>query len=377
MCGMTGVLTTTRQIYADDFLSDSFVASMLRGVDSSGIVSIDLPSSTYNLHKLPVNGLFFKDDRVTKSIMMYATAANSLTMCHVRAATVGSVTLSNAHPFEITKENGDILLGTHNGTLTGWKSNSTAKLYNVDSEWALSRIAEDGVDAFKDISGAFAFVWWDGSDNGVLHMARNKERTLYVALLKDGGMAYASEAGMLYWLLERNNMKINGSILSLDPDKHYMFPVDKPEDFTKEDLPKKEISYSGSYQGMYSHNSSSTFLSTVDQVKKIIEEASGKTNVVSLNAHPSEQKLAQEYGWFGERAVFTQLEVNDEGDTVGIAETFSTEFDAIIRGDQTKKFDPEDEWLCTVVGVEEYGQDMVLILSEPYRTIESKFEMEE
>lgn len=377
MCGLAGILTTTRQVYADDFLSDSFVANMLRGVDSSGIVNIDLTDSTYHLHKLPVSGLFFKDDKITKRIMSYATAAKSLTMCHVRAATVGNVTVSNAHPFEIVKENTDVLLGTHNGTLTGWRTSSTARGYDVDSEWALSRIAEEGIDAFKEIFGAYAFVWWDGSDTGVLHMARNKERSLYVAMLKDGGMAYASEAGMLYWLLERNHMKINGSILSLDPDKHYMFPVDKPEEFTKEDLPKKEYAYTGGYQGTYSQNTNTTYLTTVDQVKRVIEEASGKSNVTSVHAHPSEQKLAVEYGWFMERAVFTQLEVNFEGNTIGIAETQAHEFDAIILGDQTKKYDPNNEWLCNVIGVREDDKDIVLVLSEPYRTIEHTFEMED
>lgn len=370
MCGIFGFLTNKRENYADDFLSDAFVTSMLRGTDSSGIASISLSDATYFLHKLPVNGLHFKGDKVAKRYMGYGTTAETLSMCHVRAATVGDVSISNSHPF-IAEHEGSTLIGTHNGTLTSWKHLASAKGYEVDSDWALNEIKRKGIDAFKDISGAYAFVWWDGADDQVLHMARNKERPLFIAFLESGGMAYASEAGMLYWLLERNAIKMVGSILSLDVDKHYKFPVDDVQNFTTEALPVKEYNYTGANYGRYGTNTTTTYQTTVDKVKGVISRAAGvtKLEVTSLAAHPAEVKLAQDYGWYGERAVFTQLEVDSVGDTVGIAETSSTEFDAVIRGDMTAKFDPEQEWLCTVVGVKEDGQDMTLILSEPYRTL--------
>lgn len=371
MCGVFGFLTTKREIYADDFLSDAFVTSMLRGVDSSGIASVSLADATYFLQKLPVTGLHFKDDRVAKRYMGYGTAPNTLTMCHVRAATVGDVSISNSHPFAVEFD-GNTLIGTHNGTLTSWKHLSSAKGYDVDSEWAMSRIAEEGIDAFKSFSGAYAMTWWDGADPEVLHMARNKERPLFIAFLESGGMAYASEAGMLFWLLERNNIKMLGPILSLDVDKHYQFPIDNPQDFTTEDLPVKEVVYNstnyGNY-GSYDRNRTVTYMTTVDKVMAVIKGATPKTDATSLHAHPAEVKLAQDYGWYGERAEFTFLEVDGDGNSYGICETASTEFDAIIKGDMTDKHDINSEWVCTVIGVKEEGQDMTLILSQPYKTL--------
>lgn len=374
MCGQMGILTTSRQVYADDFLSDAFVASMLRGVDSSGIASINLQDSSYYLHKLPVSGLFFKDDKVAKRYIGYSTAPDTLSMCHVRAATVGAVSMSNAHPFEIEKDNGDILIGTHNGTLTNWKSRSTARGFDVDSEWALTLIAEEGIEAFEQITGAFAFVWWDGSDSKVLHMARNKERPMHVAFLKDGGMAYASEPGMLFWLLERNSMKVDGRILSLDEDQHYMFPVDNPKEFTKETLPKKSYSHTNTFSTNYTFN----YKTCVDKVKEIIYESSrtSTTTNSSEEVTAAEKRLAQDYGWYGERALFIPVLV-DKGITEGIATAAHVEFDAKIKGDMFYKgFDPTHEWACTVIGVQETAKDVVLILSQPYRTIPEHAEEE-
>lgn len=371
MCGIFGTLTTSRQIYADDFLADAFVASMLRGVDSSGIASINLSDNSYYLHKLPVNGLFFKDDRVAKRYMGYATTQDTLTMCHVRAATVGSISMSNAHPFEIERTNGDVLLGTHNGTLQNWKHLKSAKGYDVDSEWAMAHIANEGMKAFEDFTGAYAFVWWDGGDAKVLHMARNNERPINIAFLKDGGMVYASEPGMLFWLAERNNLKLDGPILSLDVDQHYMFPTDNPKQFTKEPIPKKVYTYSSTY----GTNTTSTYKTTVDNVKEIIA-AAGQQLPATESATAKEAQLAKDYGWYGERAIFTPVFV-DAGVTEGAAEACRTEFDAKIKGDMfTKGFDPNHDWLCTVIGVEETDKDIILILSQPYRTMPEYVEQE-
>lgn len=101
MCGMMGIMTGAREFFADDFIKDSFTTSMLRGVDSSGIAMIDPDTQRSLVHKLPIAGNFFVEDKVAAEIIKAAGAARSLTMCHVRAATVGKVTVSNAHPFEI------------------------------------------------------------------------------------------------------------------------------------------------------------------------------------------------------------------------------------------------------------------------------------
>lgn len=361
MCGIFGVVNTSRQIYADDFISDAFVGSMLRGVDSSGIASINVANTDYFLHKLPMNGLYFKDERVAKRYISYANNKDTFTMCHVRAATVGDVTTSNAHPFAIERDDESVLIGTHNGTLTGWKQEKSARGFDVDSEWALTHIATEGIKAFEDFTGAYAFVWWDGGDSEVIHMARNDQRPISVVFLKDGGMAYASEPGMLFWLLERNNIKMDGPILTLDAGQHYMFPVADPKKFTKEALPKKTYNYTNTYGTNYT----STYKTNVDNVKLLIEGSKPIKRVVSKG----EVDLAREYGWYGVKADFTPI-MYDDNTTEGIAEASGVEFDAIILGNAVAKgFDINHEWLCHVIGVRENGDDIVLILSEPYKTV--------
>lgn len=359
MCGQFGILTTSAEHSADDFISDAFVTSMLRGVDSSGVVNIDLARNIYELHKLPVAGLHFVTDKVTKRLVRYAGLAKQLTMCHVRAATQGEVRLSNAHPFEIDTGEG-ILIGTHNGTLTGWKYSKYGKDYDVDSEWALSLIAEKGIEAFKEFTGAYSFVWWDGRDGSKLHMVRNKERPMSVAFLKGGGMAWASEPGMLFWLLERNSIQMDGRIVELLADKHYEFSTLKARDVTITELPKKPQPLTHS-TGTYGTNISTTYRTTVEKMDALIA-AAAKIKI------PSEEKLARDYGWYGEKAEFVPISVNSKNEVEGIAVVCNTEFDAIVRGD-TSGFAFNTEWVSTVVGVLEEGQDMTLVLSRPSHTV--------
>lgn len=382
MCGQFGIVTNTSHVHtADDFLADAFTASMLRGVDSSGIANIDIKKNQYDLHKLPVNGLFFTGDTIAKRLMKYGTSPQQISMCHVRAATTGSVSVSNAHPFAAEREE-EVLVGTHNGTLTGWANKPGARAYDVDSEWALNHITDKGLEAFKDFNGAFSFVWWRGSDKETLHMARNKERTMCVAFLRNGGMAYASEAGMLYWLLERNNLFMDGPILFLDEDKYYKFSVKSPKEFTTEELPKPAVTvFTSATYGRYGTNTSTTYKTTVDKVKDLLAKASKEEETpvpladeegeerVFPQAYESEIKLAREYGWFDIEGEFTPMQVDGAGNTRGIVEVCGTEFDAVVRGDWRGIYGMDDVWKCIVLGAQDEHDVITLILSKPTKTI--------
>lgn len=374
MCGQFGILTTSSNINADDFLSDAFVTSMLRGVDSSGIANIDLKRNTYLVHKLPVSGLFFKDENVAKRVIKYSTSAKQLSMCHVRAATVGNITVSNAHPFAVEKQD-FTLVGTHNGTLTGWSTKKDGKYFDVDSEWALNRIAEEGIDAFKEFNGAYSFVWWRGDEPETLFMARNSERPMAVVFLKDGGMAYASEAGMLYWLLERNSIPMESKVLILDKGKLYKFPVDNPSEFTTEDLPAP--SYYSYGTGYASSNRSYYYKTTVENVKELIAQAKASPSQEPgedgkeysfPQAYQSEITLARDYGWFDMDAEFILDKVDGAGHSHGYCEVAGHDFDAFIRGDFGGVHPLDHIWKCKVLGVQEEGNKMVLVLSSPSKT---------
>lgn len=244
MCGIHLFINgKNRSNKADDFIAQGFVTNMLRGTDSSGIVGIDAEKGDLTLQKLPISGMYFPQDKLAQSLIKRAGYKNHLTICHTRAATLGAISQPNAHPFvasdyeegtgACTRE----LVGVHNGTLVNWKSKKDANLYDVDSEWAMNHILDNGIDAFKDFDGAFCMAWWDSDDWLTLNIARNDQRPLFIAFVEGGGMAGASEAGMLAWLLERNQMKLDGPIRELEAGQLYKFEVTDPKAFTKQALP--------------------------------------------------------------------------------------------------------------------------------------------
>lgn len=394
MCGQFGIMTGGREVYADDFIKDAFTASMLRGIDSSGLAMIDPDTSRYLVHKLPVAGNFFAEDRIAGEMIRAAGAPRSLTMCHVRAATVGKVNMSNAHPFEIvTKERN--VVGTHNGTLRGWQTKTGASTYTVDSEWALSRIARERTDAFEEITGAFAFAWWESDDPEVLNLARNDERPLAVAFIENGGMAYASEPGMLFWLLERNRIKMEGPIIVLDTDTLYRFEVGHPKDFTKSMLPKPPVAVSSysSTTGTYNYGNNRHFSYTVmDNVTSLLAQIGGEAltpltrddgEEYTTNfplAFESEIALAKSYGWHDVEVEFYPTEVTKSGNTVGIADVVdgNYSYEGFIRGDHST-WPMSHTWKCRILGVQDDAAGaMIFILDKPFKTIAPvEHEMEE
>lgn len=354
--------------YAFGFLRDGFTANMVRGKDSAGIAAIDLDQLDYMVHKLPLPGMYFAEDAVAEDLMKDACAKNSLAMTHVRAATQGSINLRNAHPFEIVREEFS-MVGVHNGTLSQWRYKTDGNKYEVDSEWALNRIADKGLDAFKEFSGSYAFVWWRGDNPDTLYMARNKERPMAVAFLKNGGMAYGSEAGMLYWLLERNKIEVK-QIMLLEEGKLYEFDVAKPENYTTTDLPAGPAAWTTT-PGSYS--TTRTYTTTVERVDTLIKEAIQNTAANEERDFPmafeQEVKLAKEYGWHDIEADFSPMYVDNNGDTVGIAEVLGTEMDAVVRGNYKGQFSMETVWRCWVLGLQDAANNLTLVLDKPRKEI--------
>lgn len=375
MCGLHGIFTNKKEHNADSFMRNAFTANMLRGVDSSGVAQIDVDLNEYNYHKLPVSGNFFVQDGVADGILSAASKAKTLTMGHVRAATVGKVSMANAHPFVVEQEDEEygsrVLIGMHNGTLTGWSSNKNAKYYNVDSEWALNHIAEEGFDAFEDIRGAFCFTWWDSDKPTMLNIARNSERTLYVAMLKSGGLAYASEAGMLYWLLERNKVEMDGPILELEAGYWYKFDVDDVKNFDKLKLPSTSYTYTAVQPKV------TTSPTVVSKVAALLERAKNQgatalvpstNNVTTLpkrdrNVSMAEYKAARDLHMLGEVAAFVPYMEWAEG-IEGTATLNGSEVTATVRGYDTN-FSEDEVWNCKVIGVQDNDDEIVVILSPP------------
>lgn len=388
MCGLHGIITDKHETNADDFIRSAFVANMLRGTDSSGIASINVNKLTYDYNKLPVPGMYFVQDNATDGLIRDASKAKHITMCHVRAATVGKVNMKNAHPFVVMGDDGRVVIGTHNGTLQGWSTTDSGRNYSVDSEWAINLIAEKGYEAFESIKGAYCFVWWDSDNSKVLNIARNSERPMYVAMLKSGGMAYASEAGMLHWLLERHKVPVDGNILKLSEGFWYKFDTNNPKEFDKIKLPEQNKSSQYNNYTNYNNQQHSRYptttstWSTIAEIKSIIEaykKDDGKkgdkkeeetTNVVDGrfrhgNVTLEEHNNARNLSLLGEIVEFSPI--SEWADSIdGIAFCQNAELAASVRGYDVQ-FGSNDVWTCKIIGVQDDHEDMTLILDVPIK----------
>lgn len=226
MCGIVFVINSgTHCNGLDSFFSDALLASQVRGTDSTGVFQI---KNTFhaqnerdvNFFKKAMPATMYLEDRDAESIIRQVPYSLA-TVGHVRAATQGNVTVNNAHPFTVKREDGSRLIGVHNGTLNNWKSKEDGDKFAVDSEWLLNKLAVDGADAFEAFDGAFALVWYDSRKPDKLFLARNDKRPLYYGVSEDGKvMLAASELGMLGWIADRNGFKMKKT-----DGYSYMYPL--------------------------------------------------------------------------------------------------------------------------------------------------------
>ncbi len=362
MCGIHGIIGGSKsERNADDFLKSAFVANTLRGMDASGLAVIN--GSNFDTYKLPIAGQFFRDTRVAQDLFRQATQPHSLAIGHVRHGTSGGHGVDTAHPFECWSEDEkNVLVGVHNGTLTGWASKPNGKYYSVDSEWALNHIMLNGEKAFEDIDGAFCFVWWDDRDSGTLNIALNKERPMHVVMLKNDGMAFASEAGMLYWLLERHNIGMEGSVLELQPDHWYKFPIKEPGKYTKSELPAvKRVTYtapSTSYSGKKT---------CVEVVSDLLGKFTGSSTTSTNNAKvsPAEYRAALDFGIYSQRVKFVPI-TTFAGGTEGIVTIDNVDYTAHVLGYSPKDGKLDSDWQCSIIGLDDSNPgDPLVLLDTP------------
>lgn len=206
MCGIVFAINKPFASGTAGFMKDALVTSQVRGMDSTGIFQVD-DKGAVTTHKMACNASIFVKNADAEKIIRN-TGSSVLTVGHVRAATHGEVSINNAHPFKAFRDDGSYVIGVHNGTLQGWKFKKDATDYQVDSDWAMHMLAEEGADAFEYFTGAFAFVWYDSRDPDHLYIAKNKERPLFYMVSRDGrSIIGCSELAMLGWVSGRNGIR--------------------------------------------------------------------------------------------------------------------------------------------------------------------------
>lgn len=386
MCGIFGTVTgKARNSKLISFVKDGFIASQVRGSDSSGMTLVDtiVKGRLAGVQKLPVCGTMFLQDKAADHLIDNVDGIGNMSICHVRAATSGKVTLNNAHPFIVESTDGRAereLVGVHNGTLQGWASHKDGKYFNVDSEWALAQIFEHGIEAFRStIKGAYCFVWYDSDERKTLNFALNDQRHMFIAFTKNDDMLYASEAGMLYWLAERNDLAIDGEVLQLNPDYHYQFEVGKVREYTKVKLPKPVAAVSsvsttstgttGGYTSGYTGYTTPSTMSKVDLVLGKYLAAPSE----SPNPFRKEYEAAKALQMNGKKGVFKPVMfINNGTEVQGKLELEEDgKWDGIIRNAMHLDWQAGDEWNVSVIGLRELPDSQLLaICSKPRVTAE-------
>lgn len=263
MCGIVGVASNSPMtVQMKEFFQSLLYHDIVRGNHATGVAAIDTLDRSLCVEKraLPAD-LFLMVQPAMDNLFNHKYNYN-IYIGHNRFATQGKKDEdANAHPFV----HGDIV-GVHNGTLRDQKLLDDHKDFIVDSDNLYHHLNKNGLDdTLAKLDGAFSLVWYDKSNN-TLNFIRNDERPMAIALLTNGCWVWASEMGMLRWLISRHKSlsiatvkedKVDvQQIWQLEKGLHFMVPFkDKSRQMDKTRACKKELptftkSY-GSYSGGY------------------------------------------------------------------------------------------------------------------------------
>lgn len=199
MCGLFGVVGRGVMKKERDIFKEMMIASAVRGINSTGAAC--LAYDRVEMRKMAVNPIEFLIKLDEDRSMLLDKFQTDMLMGHTRWATVGKVTDENAHPFKNHK-----YVGAHNGTLIEHRFHMNEK---TDSENMFDEMVERGIcETLKEIRGpsAYALSIYD-IVTGHLWLGHNGRRPLCIAQDNKNEVLYwASELGMLQWILKRNDV---------------------------------------------------------------------------------------------------------------------------------------------------------------------------
>jgi len=205
MCGIVGVAGNLNQPEKKMF-RDMLLFDVVRGQDSTGVLKVPMamnqePDIAKDIGS-PLELWEFGQFNDMFDFRGVAKGMPKVLLGHNRAATIGAVTVDNAHPFNFGS-----VYGVHNGSLL-----NTQRLqgnHDVDSKCVYDTISQLGIDeCWKNLNGAAALVWWD-KENNTLNMVRNNQRPLYTAWNKGkSALFWASEPWMIRIAAMRNNVEL-------------------------------------------------------------------------------------------------------------------------------------------------------------------------
>ena len=220
MCGIVGVVLKTDKGFlkqTEDSFYQMLYADALRGDDSTGIISVE-NDTTFHISKEASHPAWFIPIYDASPIGKAMWSDGRALIGHNRKKTMGSIDDTSAHPFVV----GDEFAMVHNGTL--YNHQALAKT-TVDSEALTIHLAKafehddyvaDVEEALGQVTGAYAVAMYDQRHNAI-RLLRNKERPLcYIEM--ENAWYFASEAGMLLWILSRNGYDMTKSKVQFIPE---------------------------------------------------------------------------------------------------------------------------------------------------------------
>lgn len=233
MCGLVGLLTATpaaERLKNEKFFTQGLFTDSLRGMDATGIFTVDPKTSTVETCKKAMPSPDFLQLRYAAQTINRALD-NGILVGHNRAKTFGPNTNANAHPHA----HGPITL-VHNGSLTNHQK-LVKNWIEVDTVALTEYIATHTIqDVINNVKGAYTLIWHDARDKSINFLS-NGQREFAMAQAKNKkGWYFASESRMLEWLLHRTRIDIEGEIEEAPHNTHIRWDM---EDFSKKPVIKK------------------------------------------------------------------------------------------------------------------------------------------